>query len=127
VQNTYLSIFQALGGLGLLLGSAGLGMVVLRGALERRAELALLGAVGFRRAAVRRLLWGEHGLLLALGLGSAVAAAAVAVLPGLGRGGLPWMPMLALVSALACSGAVWVWLAAALATRGPLLESLHEG
>ena len=26
VQNTYLSIFQALGGLGLLIGSAGLGM-----------------------------------------------------------------------------------------------------
>ena len=40
VQNTYLQIFQLLGGLGLLLGSVGLGVVVLRNALERRAELA---------------------------------------------------------------------------------------
>jgi hypothetical protein len=30
VENTYLSIFQVLGGLGLLLGSAGLGIVVAR-------------------------------------------------------------------------------------------------
>jgi ABC-type antimicrobial peptide transport system permease subunit len=33
----------------LLLGSAGLGVVVLRNVLERRGELGLLSAVGFRR------------------------------------------------------------------------------
>ena len=38
VQNTYLNTFQVLGGLGLLLGSAGLGVVVLRNVLERRNE-----------------------------------------------------------------------------------------
>jgi hypothetical protein len=47
VQNTYLSTFQVLGGLGLLLGSAGLGVVVLRNVLERRGELGLMTAVGF--------------------------------------------------------------------------------
>ena len=40
VQNTYLSTFQVLGGLGLLLGSAGLGVVVLRNVLERAANWA---------------------------------------------------------------------------------------
>ena len=45
VQNTYLDTFQVLGGLGLLLGSAGLGVVVLRNVLERRGELAVLMAV----------------------------------------------------------------------------------
>ncbi|HAV64799.1 MAG TPA: hypothetical protein DCY13_20830, partial [Verrucomicrobiales bacterium] len=45
VQNTYLSTFQVLGGLGLLLGSAGLGIVVLRNVLERRGELGLLLAI----------------------------------------------------------------------------------
>jgi hypothetical protein len=49
VENTYLSTFQTLGGLGLLLGTVGLATVVLRNALERRRELALLGAVGYRR------------------------------------------------------------------------------
>src|SRR5262249_51542663 len=42
VQNTYLSTFQALGGLGLLLGTLGLGTVLLRNVLERRSEIALL-------------------------------------------------------------------------------------
>ena len=48
------SIFQLLGGLGLLLGSVGLGVVVLRNVLERRGELAILRAVGFRRRSLRR-------------------------------------------------------------------------
>ncbi|MFN9626162.1 MAG: FtsX-like permease family protein, partial [Planctomycetota bacterium] len=42
VQNTYLSAFQLLGGLGLLLGTLGLGVSQLRSALERRSELAAM-------------------------------------------------------------------------------------
>src|SRR5262249_32531088 len=45
VENTYISTFQALGGLGLVLGTIGLGAVLLRNVLERRRELALLRAV----------------------------------------------------------------------------------
>ena len=44
VENTYLSTFQSLGALGLLLGTAGLAAVLLRNVLERRRELALLRA-----------------------------------------------------------------------------------
>src|SRR5260370_30361930 len=61
VQNTYLGTFQVLGGLGLLLGSAGLGVVVLRNLLERRGELGLLVVGGFRRGSLLRLLLKEHG------------------------------------------------------------------
>ena len=68
VQNTYLGTFQILGGLGLLLGSAGLGVVVLRNVLERRGELGLLVAVGFRRRLLHRLVLSEHGALLGAGL-----------------------------------------------------------
>ena len=53
VENTYLSTFQTLGGLGLLLGTIGLAAVLLRNVLERRRELALLGAVGYARACSR--------------------------------------------------------------------------
>ena len=128
VQNTYLLIFQALGGLGLLLGSVGLGMVVLRNALERRSELAIAAAVGLSERSILRLVWTEHGLLLGLGLGSGVAAALLAVLPGLlnPAGGVSVMPMLVLVLAVLASGATWVWLASKLATRGPLLAALRE-
>ena len=44
VQNTYLSTFQSLGGLGLLLGTFGLATVQLRSVLERRGELALIAS-----------------------------------------------------------------------------------
>src|SRR5262249_51036596 len=52
VENTYLTTFQALGGLGLLLGTLGLAVVVLRSVWERRGELALLRALGFRQRAL---------------------------------------------------------------------------
>ncbi len=125
VQNTYLGIFQLLGGLGLLLGSVGVGMVVLRNTLERRSELALLGAVGYPAGAIHRLVWSEHGALLGLGLLSGVVAALLAVLPG-GAGTRSLGPMVLLVTAVAASGALWVWLATLFATRGPLLAALRE-
>ena len=83
VENAYISIFQVLGGLGLLLGSFGLGVVVLRNVLERRGELALLQAVGFRRGELQRLVLSEHWLLIVLGLAIGVVAALLAVLPAL--------------------------------------------
>src|SRR4029077_7722368 len=83
VQNTYLRTFQVLGGLGLLLGSAGLGGVVLRNVLERRGELGLFVAVGFRRRLLQRLVLSEHGALLIAGLAIGSVAAAVAVLPAI--------------------------------------------
>ncbi|MFO0968123.1 MAG: ABC transporter permease [Gemmataceae bacterium] len=48
VENVYLATFQALGGLGLLLGALGLAIVLLRGVWERRGQLAL-GAFRRRR------------------------------------------------------------------------------
>jgi ABC-type lipoprotein release transport system permease subunit len=126
VQNTYLSIFQLLGGLGLLLGTVGLGVVVMRNALERRSELAVARALGFSDGAVRRLVWSEHALLLALGLLAGTAAASMAMIPALRDGrDLPLGSSALLLGALAASGAFWVWLASRLATRGPLLDRLR--
>ncbi len=128
VQNTYLVIFQMLGGLGLLLGAAGLGTVVLRNVLERRSELALVRAVGYRRSAVRWLVWSEHGALLALGLLSGILAAAVAVWPALADPGAesPWGAAGILVIGVAISGVAWVVAATWLALRGPLLAALRS-
>ena len=66
VQNVYLSIFMTLGGLGLMLGTAGMIAVICRSVLERRGELALMSAAGFTRSRLVRLLLLENaGLLLA--------------------------------------------------------------
>lgn len=81
VQNTYLSTFQSLGALGLLLGTFGLATVQLRNVLERRSELALLRAAGFARSRLASLVLLEHVLLLVGGMATGVLAAIVAVLP----------------------------------------------
>ncbi len=129
VQRAYLRIFLALGGLGLLLGSAGMGLVVLRNVLERRGELAALQAMGFDRAAVRRVVWSEHVLLLGWGIAGGLSAAALAILPSLRAPGaeVPWAGLAGLVVALVASGLGWVMAAVAWATRGRLLDALrHE-
>ena len=128
VQNTYLSTFQILGGLGLLLGSAGLGVVVLRNVLERRGELALLLAVGFRARSLRWLVLGEHGALLGLGLGAGVIAAVVAVLPAVFSPGaeIPYLSLALTLAAVLINGMIWTWLAARFALRGKLLDALRN-
>jgi len=68
VQNTYLSTFQTLGGLGLLLGTIGLGVVLLRNVLERTGELATLRAIGFKRSVLSRMLVVENAFLLVTGV-----------------------------------------------------------
>ncbi|MFH1730351.1 MAG: ABC transporter permease, partial [Planctomycetota bacterium] len=83
VQNTYLSTFLALGGLGVLLGTVGLVVVLLRNALERRGELALMLATGFTRRYLAALLIVENAGLLAAGLACGTVSALVAVGPQL--------------------------------------------
>jgi ABC-type antimicrobial peptide transport system permease subunit len=128
VQNTYLNTFQVLGGLGLLLGSAGLGVVVLRNVLERRGELGLLQAVGFRRRALQWLVLSEHGGLLALGLGVGIVAALAAILPVLLAPGaeIHYVALAATLLGVLVSGLVWTWVATRFALRGRLLEALRN-
>ena len=54
-QNTYLTIFQLLGGFGVLLGMGGLAVVLLRNLEERRKEFALLRSLGYRTADVAKV------------------------------------------------------------------------
>ncbi len=128
VQNTYLGTFQVLGGLGLLLGSVGLGVVVLRQVFERRGELALLQAVGFRRRALRVLVLSEHLALLGLGLGLGVLAAALAVAPAVITAGtaVPWTTLGLTLAGIGINGALWTGVAAETALRGALLDALRN-
>ncbi len=121
VQNTYLSTFQVLGGIGLLLGSLGLGVVVLRNVLERRGELGLLQAVGYRKRLLQWLVASENLALLAAGLLIGCLAAAVAVLPVARRADLPY----ATLAAVIIFGVASAWLATWFAMRGRLIDSLR--
>ena len=128
VQNTYLNTFQVLGGLGLLVGSAGLGVVVLRNVLERRGELALLQAVGFRKRSLRWLVLSEHAGLLLIGLAVGLIAALCAVIPSFATATarLPLISLAITIGAVFITGLIWTWLAVTVAVRGQLLDALRN-
>lgn len=126
VENTYLSTFQTLGGLGLILGTLGLGAVLLRNVLERRRELALLRAVGYNRSHFALMVMAENILLLAAGLGAGAAGALVAIAPVLiSRGGQLPAFSLALLALVLATGLAASVAATRAAIRLPLLSSLR--
>jgi hypothetical protein len=128
VENTYLSTFQMLGGLGLLLGTLGLGAVLLRSVLERRREFALLRALGYRQKHFFLMAIAENGALLLSGLVIGGACALLAVAPALiDRGGsFPVASLLLLLGGVLAAGLVTALFATALALRYPLLATLKE-
>jgi ABC-type antimicrobial peptide transport system permease subunit len=127
VQNTYLSTFQSLGGLGLLLGTLGLAAVQLRNVIERRGELALLRAVGFTRKRLALLVLLENTVLLAFGLSSGILAATVAVMPFLSTNAkIPWLSLTGLLALVFIVGMLAGIAAARQSLKAPLLKSLRE-
>lgn len=81
IENTYMSIFQALGGLGLLLGSLGLAVVMFRNIIERRSELAMLHAMGFSEKRITKLLAMESRVVILAGILTGLVAAWCASIP----------------------------------------------
>lgn len=129
VQNTYIRTFQALGGVGLLLGAIGVAAVVLRSIWERRAELALLVALGWPARTVRKSLLVEHLLLVFLGLGLGVAAAGLALLPVLmhrGAADLPWVGLGLMLGGVGLCATLAAGAAVVGGARGSLVAALRS-
>jgi len=128
VQNTYLSTFLALGGLGMLLGAVGLIVMLLRNALERRREFALMLATGFSRADLARLLLLENAGLLICGVACGKVSAFIAVAPRVLAidACVNWLQLAIMLLAILFIGLAGSFLAAIAATRGRLLEGLRE-
>ena len=127
VQNTYLNTFQVLGGLGLLLGSLGLGVVVMRNVQERKSELALLRAIGFEKRTIKRFVLREYLGLLISGLLIGTVSASLAVLPAVlsPTTDVPYALLGATLSSVLLLAGLWTWIATNLSLRGNLLEGFR--
>ncbi|MFZ0063107.1 MAG: ABC transporter permease, partial [Pyrinomonadaceae bacterium] len=127
VENTYLSTFQMLGGLGLLLGTLGMAAVLLRNVLERRRELALLRAVGYNAGHLALMVLAENFFLLTCGLLTGTVCAIMAIAPVFfERGGrLPGLSLGFLLLAVLISGLIASILATWATLRSPLLPALR--
>ncbi len=128
VENTYLSIFQVLGGFGLLLGTAGLGVVVARNITERRGEFGLMRSIGFLPKILNRLIYYENRTLILWGLVTGVGAATAAVWPSLSGQGISVAirGMVLLVLALLVLCLVWLRFAIAIALRSGSTQALRD-
>ena len=125
IENTYLATFQTLGLLGLLLGTLGLGILILRNVLERSGELAALSACGFRRARLGAMLLYEHGFLLLAGEGIGSVAALIAIAPRLfDPTPLPWASLGISLGLVFTAGLLACAVASHSALRRPLLAAL---
>lgn len=128
VQNTYLSIFSTLGGLGIFLGTLGLAILVGRNVMERRGQLGVMQAVGFTRRALSGMVLSEHWFLHLSGVLVGLGAALLAVIPKLGAGsaGLPWGLLAAINGGVLVGGLVFCALAARVVLQGRLLDAIRQ-
>ena len=127
VENTYISTFQSLGGLGVLLGTFGLALVLFRNIIERRGELATLRAFGFRRHLLSRMLFLENCFLLTVGMLIGIVAGLAAILASQGHlRTFPWVSLTIPLLSIFIFGIIANAVAVVLALRSPLLSTLKS-
>lgn len=125
VENTYISTFQSLGGLGVLLGTIGLALVQFRNIISRRSELATLRAFGFRRQLLSRMLFLENCFLLAVGMLIGTVSGLVSILASLlSFPSVPWASLTMTLLTIFIFGLIANAVAVAVALRSPLLSTL---
>lgn len=127
VTNTYLNVFTILGVMGLLLGTAGMGIVLLRNFNRRRSEFALMLASGYKLGKIRRIVLGDYILVLFWGICTGVVSAIAATLPSLKSGNaLPWSTLFIIIAALMVTGISALLLSVKNIKTGSLVSILRK-
>jgi putative ABC transport system permease protein len=104
IGQSFLGVFEAFLALGLVVGIAGLGIISIRSVVERRKEIGVLRAIGFRKNMILSAFLLENsyvallgiliGIVLGIDLGYAIATS-----PGSGLSFvIPWLSLLEIVA-----------------------------
>lgn len=83
VTNTYLSIFMILGGLGVIIGTIGLGIILLRNMMDRKKELVLYKSLGFTHRQILKVIIYENLVLVLWAMMIGIVSAIIGILPSL--------------------------------------------
>ena len=127
VIGAYLSTFQLLGGLALLLGMFGFGVVILRSVHERTGEFAVLRATGYSTGTLQKLVLIESGTVLIVGVGIGLLAALISVIPNLALGGqVASVRLGAMLAVIVAVGFAVAYRATSRIARLPLIASLRR-
>jgi ABC-type antimicrobial peptide transport system permease subunit len=107
VTNTYLSVFTILGGIGLILGVAGLGLILIRNFNQRRRDFGLMLAQGFSVKSIRKIIFGEHARILMAGMLTGIISALIATRPSvMNNSDLPWGTLAVMIILILLSGII---------------------
>lgn len=104
VGQSFLGIFEAFLALGLVVGIAGLGIISIRSVVERRKEIGVLRAIGFRRRMVLSAFLLENSYVALLGILIGVVLGfdlgyAIATSPGSGFSFvIPWTSIIEIIA-----------------------------
>jgi ABC-type antimicrobial peptide transport system permease subunit len=95
--------------------------------LERRGELAIMRAGGYRRRRLMVMVILENCVLLVGGLAAGCIAAAVALLPQWAprSAAVPWQSLALLLGLIVTFGLAAGWLATRSALRAPIVPALR--
>ncbi|MCX6232421.1 MAG: FtsX-like permease family protein [Bacteroidetes bacterium] len=129
VNNTYLTVFMILAGLGLLIACLGIGIILYRNMLDRRQEIALMLALGFGRKKIFRLILSENIFLLCCGIITGLAASFIGLLPSLLSGNYYSRDMLfviVLLIVIILHALLWIYLPVRTLMKQQLIPALRN-
>ncbi|MCJ8330762.1 MAG: ABC transporter permease [Lentisphaeria bacterium] len=128
VQNTYISIFQILGSLGLIIATLGFGTLILHSINERQSELALFQSIGFSRNEIVRLLIYEYSILFLMAVASGTIATAFAMIPFITKvsAELSWSSSIQIIAGITVCGIISTCIAAKLSLKTDLISALRS-
>jgi len=128
VTNTYLSVFMLLSGLGIIIGTIGLGIVLLRNLEERKREIALYLALGFKHNYILKLIIAENLFILLAGIGIGLIAAFAGILPSFLSPAfqLPATFLILILLLIVFSGMAWIYFPARATMHKNLVQALRK-
>jgi putative ABC transport system permease protein len=127
VTNTYLSVFGIFGAMGMIIGVAGLGFVLLGNYNRRKHEFALLLATGFNVKKIKRMILSEQVLILFAGVLSGTVSALVATSPSIKNSpDMPWLFIILMIVAIVFTGLSAMFLSVGSVTKDSLIVSLRK-
>jgi putative ABC transport system permease protein len=130
----FMTLIQAYMGLGLLVGIAALGVIAIRSVVERRQQIGVLRAIGFKRRMVQLGFMIESSFIAIMGIGIGVVLGVVlsylmmndpAFSGGTAEFNLPWLRLGVIILAAYVAAVVMTYLPARQAGRVPVAEALR--
>jgi putative ABC transport system permease protein len=130
----FMTLIQVYMGLGLLVGIAALGVIAIRSVVERRQQIGVLRAIGFKRSMVQLGFMIESSFIAMMGIAIGVVLGVIlaylmmhdpAFRGGSAEFNLPWLRVGVIVLAAYVAAVLMTYLPARQAGRVPVAEALR--